>query len=83
MKDSIIRVDASARKGARPMSFPPGNYENVWLIYLGPEDEYPGTLPPSGVTQVDDTELWRLAREKWLTRHGCDMDGDHCAMLDR
>ena len=83
MQDSIIRVDARAFRGSGPMSFPPGTYENVWLIYLGPEDEYPGGLPASGVTQIKDDELWRVARQKWLKRHGCDTTGDHCTMVDK
>lgn len=82
MRDTIIRIDARAFRGPSPMGFPPGNYKNVWLIYLGPEDAYPGELPDAGVTVVRDRELWRLARAKWLQRHGCDEDGAHCAMLD-
>jgi hypothetical protein len=82
MKDTIIRIDGRARMGTRPMAFPPGEYENVWLIYLGPENAYPGELPLSGITEVRDLELWQMARDKWLQRHGCDAVGDHCTMLD-
>jgi hypothetical protein len=82
MRDSIIWVEGRPRKGATPMSFPPGIYENVWLIYTGPEDGYPGRLPSEGVTEVDDLDLWHEARQRWLARHGCDPDGDHCAMVD-
>lgn len=77
MRDSIIRVDARSLNGATPMVFPPGNYSNVWLIYDGPKSQYPAPLP-DGVTEVDDIELWRWARAKWLDRHGCDRDGNDC-----
>ena len=82
MRDSIILVEGRPRKGTSPMDFPPGHYENVWLIYTGPEDAYPGRLPAEGVTEVDDLELWHEARRRWLERHGCDPNGDHCTMLD-
>lgn len=82
MRDSIIWVEGRPRKGTTPMDFPPGDYENVWLIYTGPEGAYPGRLPADGVTEVDDPELWEQARGRWLERHGCDPRGDHCAMLD-
>lgn len=78
MRDTIIRVDAQARKNN--MDWPPGTYKNVWLIYL--KGKYPGKLPASGVTEVLDLKLWEMARDKWMKRHGCDPKGDHCTAFD-
>jgi hypothetical protein len=81
MRDSILRVDAICGTGTKPMAFPPGKYENVWLIWTG-SGSYPAAVPASGVTQVNDTKLWDMARAKWMSRHGCDPKGDHCTMTD-
>lgn len=82
MKDCILRVDGMFRRGPRPMSFPPGVYENVTLVWLG-EGDYPGALPPEGVMVTKDVRVWEVARAKWLKRHGCDQHGNNCAYLRR
>jgi hypothetical protein len=67
--DTIIRIDAAGRNGARSMNFPDGDYRNVTLVWLGP-GRYPGALPSSGVTVTDDAGVWDRARADWLQRHG-------------
>lgn len=60
MRDTVIRIDAVSRTGPKPMSFAPGQYENVTLVWLGPGN-YPRPLPP-GVTQIKDVGVWHRAR---------------------
>jgi hypothetical protein len=59
------------------LPWPPGVYENVVVIYLGPG--VPGSTglttldqPPTGVTVLDYThyDLWLDERDKWLRAHG-------------
>jgi hypothetical protein len=59
------------------LPWPPGVYQNVVVIYLGPG--VPGSTglttldqPPSGVTILDYThyDLWLSERDKWLRAHG-------------
>ena len=66
--DTIIRVDAAGRNGPRSMNFPPGDYRNVTLVWLGSGD-YPGALPETGVSVTTDAAIWDMARAAWLQRH--------------
>jgi hypothetical protein len=66
--NTIIRVDAAGRNGPRSMSFPPGDYRNVTLVWLG-LGPYPGTLPEAGVSVTEDVTVWDTARAAWLRRH--------------
>jgi hypothetical protein len=74
--DTIIRVDAAGRNGPRSMNFPPGDYRNVTLVWLGP-GPYPGALPETGVSVTEDVAIWDTARADWLQRHGYTA-GDAC-----
>jgi hypothetical protein len=67
--DTVIRIDAAGRNGARSMNFPDGDYRNVTLVWLG-AGHYPGALPRSGVTVTDDVGVWDRVRADWLQRHG-------------
>ncbi len=77
MRNSVLRVDALAQRPAA-MGFPPGSYENVTLVWLGPGD-YPVPLP-AGVTLTRDVAVWTEARASWLARHGCDDRTRTCRM---
>lgn len=80
--DSVFLVPSMSVNGAKAMSFPPGIYERVTLVWLG-GGRYPGDLPRSGVTVTDDPSVWDKARAEWLERHGCDSAPDSCAFLSR
>jgi hypothetical protein len=85
MRNVIFRVDASGtngKNGGANLLFPPGAYQDVTVVWLGPGD-YPGRLPPSGVTVTRDVSVWNKARTKWLADHGCDLDGNDCRFLHR
>jgi hypothetical protein len=69
VKDTILLAERVAARCRTPMNFPPGIYQNVTLIWLGPGD-YPGKLPPQGVTVTRDRTVWDRARADWLARHG-------------
>ena len=75
--DTVIRIDAAGRNGSRSMSFPPGAYRDVTLIWLG-SGPYPGALPERGVSVITDPMVWDMARADWLQRHGY-TEGEPCA----
>ncbi len=76
VKNSVFRIDR-AHHGS--MDFPKGTYKNVTLVWLG-GGEYPVRVP-SGVVVKRDVGVWERARSEWLTRHGCDAQGDVCTRL--
>jgi hypothetical protein len=66
VKDCTFRMDAMSFNGAADMIFPPGEYENVTLVWLA-GIPYPQPLP-SGITLSTDIADWRNARQAWIDR---------------
>ncbi|MDF1659392.1 MAG: hypothetical protein P1U58_17380 [Verrucomicrobiales bacterium] len=64
MIDCIIHMSAISINGEDDMRFPPGNYENVTLVWTG-DEPYPVPLP-SGVTLTNDQGIWDEARSTWI-----------------
>jgi hypothetical protein len=77
MSNTILRADGGA---TNPLNFPAGTYSNVTLVWTG-SGSYPGNLPSSGVTVTKDISVWNDARADWLSRHGCDQNGNSCNNL--
>jgi hypothetical protein len=68
VKDTVLLAERVAARCRTPMNFPPGIYQNVTLVWVGPVN-YPGKLPPTGVTVTRDRQVWDTARADWLARH--------------
>jgi hypothetical protein len=69
MSNSIILIESiPASGGAKAMTFPPGKYTNVTVVWRG-AGNYPVTLP-GGVRMTRDLSVWTNARQAWLTAHG-------------
>lgn len=64
MRDCILRMDAVSINGPDDMRFPPGTYENVSLVWTGPEP-YPVPVP-KGVSITSDPAIWEKARADWI-----------------
>jgi hypothetical protein len=69
MSNSIILIESiTATGGKAAMTFPPGKYTNVTVVWRGAGD-YPAALP-RGVRMTRDVTVWTKARQAWLTTHG-------------
>jgi hypothetical protein len=66
VRDCVFRVDGVSFNGPAAMAFPPGQYENVTLIWLGKGD-YPQPLP-TGVKLTRDVKVWNHARAQWIRK---------------
>lgn len=66
MKNCFVKIDGVSVNGIEDLRFPPGEYENVTLVWLG-EGKYPMPVPP-GVSITDDESVWGLARRRWIER---------------
>jgi hypothetical protein len=76
VRNTVLLAERGSVNCGASMSFPgDGVYENVTLVWLGTGD-YPGRLPPSGVTVTTDRRIWDEARARWLARHGYPTTGD-------
>jgi hypothetical protein len=89
-RNCLFALEGLPISGDSPgLPWPPGVYQNVVVIYLGPG--VPGSTgvstidsPPNGVTVLDYThyDLWLSERDKWLRAHGCfDGTGDDFPFL--
>jgi hypothetical protein len=69
MSNSIILIESiTASPGAHGMTFPPGSYTNVTIVWRG-AGNYPVRLP-AGVKVTRDLSVWTKARQAWLAAHG-------------
>ncbi len=66
VKNCVFMMDAISVNGVNDMLFPPGVYENVSLIWLGPGG-YPGKIP-KGVSVTTDPDLWERSKQDWIER---------------
>tara|TARA_R110000850_G_scaffold209705_5_gene335721 strand:- start:140 stop:976 length:837 start_codon:yes stop_codon:yes gene_type:complete len=66
VKDCVFVMEGMSINGPEDMAFPPGSYENVTLIWLGPGN-YPSRLP-FGVSQTNDITIWENAKRAWIDR---------------
>jgi hypothetical protein len=82
MADTILKADAWPASGITNIDFPPGTYRNVIMVWAGPGN-FPGKLPPSGVTVTKDVAVWDKERAEWLQKHGCDSVPNDCAFLHK
>ena len=77
MSDSIVRFEARSRNGWRSMSWLPGTYRNVILVWdpVKAGMKYEGPALPKGVTLTTDASVWTRAKATWLRVHGCTAAG--------
>jgi len=68
MSNSIILIQSITVRGTRGMTFPPGKYTNVTVVWRG-QGDYPVALP-AGVKVTKDLAVWTNARKAWLAAHG-------------
>lgn len=66
MTNCVVRIDGISVNGKDDMEFPPGEYENVTLVWLG-GGKYPRPVP-DGVRIETSIEVWETAREDWLAK---------------
>lgn len=64
-------------------NFPPwAKFDRCVLVWLGGGD-YPGRLPPAGLTVSTDPDVWGVASANWRSRHGVVGDSiDYGLMLN-
>lgn len=67
VSDSVFLVERPATSSFKAMTFPPGKYRNVTIVWLG-AGEYPAALP-AGVTISRDRKVFDLAKEAWDRQH--------------
>jgi hypothetical protein len=68
MSDSIILIESIVATGGKAaMTFPPGKYTNVTVVWRG-AGNYPVALP-AGVKMTRDLAVWTNARKAWLAAH--------------